>query len=158
MHLKISHTTEYHYDEPVQYALQRLRLTPLTQPGQTVLGWQTLVDGAAIEVSYDDHFGNRVHLVSVDGDRDTPAVMKQFLARYPEELIGLTAPPNRVMPVAEQFSAAFFKGAHDAHGAYAVAHSPQIFVLDAAGNLRAELFGASIESMTAVALALLAER
>ena len=97
-------------------------------------------------------------MISVDGDRDTPAVMKQFLARYPEELIGLTAPPNRVMPVAEQFSAAFFKGAHDAHGAYAVAHSPQIFVLDAAGNLRAELFGASIESMTAVALALLAER
>ncbi len=70
MHLKISHTTEYHYDEPVQYALQRLRLTPITGVGQTVLGWQTLVDGAAMEVSYDDHFGNRVHLVSVDGDRD----------------------------------------------------------------------------------------
>jgi protein SCO1 len=97
-------------------------------------------------------------MISVDGDRDTPAVMKQFLARYPEEFIGLTAPPNRVTQVAEQFSAAFFQGAHDAHGAYAVAHSPQVFVLDAAGNLRAELFGASIESMTAVALALLAER
>ncbi|WP_457584085.1 transglutaminase family protein [Ensifer canadensis] len=69
MHLKISHTTEYHYDEPVQYALQRLRLTPITGVGQTVLGWQTLVDGAAMEVSYDDHFGNRVHLVSVDGDQ-----------------------------------------------------------------------------------------
>jgi protein SCO1 len=97
-------------------------------------------------------------MVSVDGDRDTPAVMKEFLARYPEEFIGLTAAPNRVTPVAEQFAAAFFKGAHTAHGKYDVAHSPQIFVLDAAGNLRAELFGASIESMTAVALALLAER
>src|SRR5688572_2422170 len=97
-------------------------------------------------------------MISVDGDRDTPAVMKEFLARYPEEFIGLTAAPNRVTPVAEQFSAAFFKGAHTAHGKYDVAHSPQIFVLDAAGNLRAELFGASIESMTAVALALLAER
>ncbi len=97
-------------------------------------------------------------MISVDGERDTPAVMKQFLARYPEEFIGLTAMPNRVTPVAEQFSAAFFKGAHTAHGKYDVAHSPQIFVLDAAGNLRAELFGASIESMTAVALSLLAER
>jgi cytochrome oxidase Cu insertion factor (SCO1/SenC/PrrC family) len=96
-------------------------------------------------------------MISVDGERDTPAVMKEFLARYPEEFIGLTAPPNRVNPVAEQFSAAFFKGAHTAHG-YDVAHSPQIFVIDAAGNLRAELFGASIESMEAVALALLAER
>jgi len=97
-------------------------------------------------------------MITVDGERDTPAVMKEFLARYPEEFIGLTAPPSRVTPVAEQFSAAFFKGAHNAHGGYDVAHSPQIFVLDAAGNLRAELFGASIESMTAVALALLAER
>jgi protein SCO1/2 len=97
-------------------------------------------------------------MVSVDGERDTPAAMKAFLARYPEEFIGLTAPPNRVTPIAEQFSAAFFKGAHSAHGKYDVAHSPQIFVLDAAGKLRAELFGASIESMRAVALALLSER
>jgi protein SCO1/2 len=97
-------------------------------------------------------------MISVDGERDTPAVMKEFLERYPDEFIGLTSPPNRVAPVAEQFSAAFFEGAHTAHGKYDVAHSPQIFVLDAAGNLRAELFGASIESMKAVALSLLAER
>jgi len=97
-------------------------------------------------------------MISVDGERDTPAVMKEFLARYPEEFVGLTAPPNQVTPVAQEFSAAFFKGAHDAHGHYDVAHSPQIFVLDAAGSLRAELFGASLESMKAVALALLAER
>ena len=97
-------------------------------------------------------------MISVDGERDTPAAMKAFLERYPEEFIGLTAPPNRVTPVAEQFAAAFFQGAHSAHGKYDVAHSPQIFVLDAAGKLRAELFGASIESMTAVALGLLSER
>ncbi len=97
-------------------------------------------------------------MISVDGERDTPAVMKAFLARYPEEFIGLTAAPNRITPIAEQFSAAFFQGAHSAHGKYDVAHSPQIFVLDAAGKLRAELFGASIESMTAVALGLLGER
>ena len=36
MRLKISHTTEYNYDDPVQYSLQRLRLTPKTQPGQIV--------------------------------------------------------------------------------------------------------------------------
>lgn len=69
MHLKISHTTEYRYDEPVPYALQRLRLTPTSQPGQTVLNWRTLVEGAVVEVAYDDHFGNRTHLVSIDADR-----------------------------------------------------------------------------------------
>jgi protein SCO1/2 len=97
-------------------------------------------------------------MISVDGERDTPAAMKDFLGRYPEEFIGLTAAPNRVTPIAEQFAAAFFKGAHDAHGHYDVAHSPQIFVLDAAGKLRAELYGASLESMSAVAVALLSER
>ena len=97
-------------------------------------------------------------MISVDGERDTPAAMKAFLSRYPEEFVGLTAAPNRVTPIAEQFSAAFFRGAHSAHGKYDVAHSPQIFVVDAAGNLRAELFGASVESMTAVAFALLGER
>ena len=97
-------------------------------------------------------------MISVDGERDTPAAMKEFLARYPEEFIGLTAAPNRVTPIAEQFSAAFFKGTHDAHGHYDVAHSPQIFVLDSTGKLRAELFGASLESMSAVAVALLSER
>ena len=30
-------------------------------------------------------------MISVDGERDTPAVMKEFLARYPEEFIGFTA-------------------------------------------------------------------
>lgn len=69
MRLKISHTTEYSYDEPVQYSLQRLRLTPLTQPGQTVIEWETSVEGAKMEFGYDDHFGNRVNLVSVDGEQ-----------------------------------------------------------------------------------------
>ncbi len=69
MRLKISHTTEYTYAEPVQYLLQRLRLTPLSQPGQTVISWETSVEGAKMEVGYDDHFGNRVNLVSVNGDQ-----------------------------------------------------------------------------------------
>lgn len=69
MRLKISHTTEYSYDEPVQYSLQRLRLTPLTQPGQTVIDWETRVEGAKPEVGYIDHFGNSVELVSVNGDQ-----------------------------------------------------------------------------------------
>lgn len=70
MRLKISHTTEYSYDEPVTYVLQRLRLTPYSQPGQTVLSWETRVDGARLEVGYDDHFGNRVQLVSVNAEQN----------------------------------------------------------------------------------------
>lgn len=67
MRLKITHTTEYRYDEPVQYSLQRLRLTPIAGPGQNVLSWNIAVDGATVEAGYNDQFGNHVHLVSTEG-------------------------------------------------------------------------------------------
>ena len=75
MRLKISHMTEYTYEEPVEFALQRLRLTPKDCPGQKVLHWQSLVNGASHEASYDDHFGNRVELVSVSGGEKTIRIM-----------------------------------------------------------------------------------
>lgn len=71
MRLKINHTSVYTYDQPVQYSLQRLRLTPKTQPGQTVLDWRTTVHGAHVEVGYSDHFGNHVDLVSMNADQTT---------------------------------------------------------------------------------------
>ena len=70
MRLKISHMTEYSYAEPVEFALQRLRLTPQDCPGQRVVNWQTSVTGAGRQAVYTDHFGNRVELVSInDGGR-----------------------------------------------------------------------------------------
>ncbi|WP_320194870.1 transglutaminase family protein [Agrobacterium rosae] len=75
MRLKINHTTEYLYDEPVPYSLQRLRLTPASGPTQTVLDWDVTVDGAKLEVRYDDHFGNRVELVETEGPRSAVKVI-----------------------------------------------------------------------------------
>ncbi|QLF68311.1 transglutaminase family protein [Peteryoungia desertarenae] len=75
MHLQISHTTEYRYDDPVQYSLQRLRLTPLTGPGQTVKTWNIAVDGAHVEAGFADQFGNQTHLVSTEGDSHTVRIV-----------------------------------------------------------------------------------
>lgn len=77
MRLKISHTTEYTYAEPVQYSLQRLRLTPKSGPTQTVLSWKTAVDGAVIEVGYDDQFQNYTELVSLGGDQLTIRIVAE---------------------------------------------------------------------------------
>jgi protein SCO1/2 len=97
-------------------------------------------------------------MISVDGERDTPTAMKAFIAKYSNDFIGLTAEPSRVKPIATQFSANFFKGGHIGHGdGYNVTHSPQIFVLDPAGRVRAEVYGASNEAMAGVARALLTE-
>jgi protein SCO1/2 len=97
-------------------------------------------------------------LISVDGERDTPAVMKAFLAKYSPAFIGLTADPAAVKPVAARLRASFFKGAPDGHRhGYDVAHSPQVFVVDSVGRLRAEFYNASNEAMQAVISALIEE-
>ena len=67
MLLKVSHRTEYSYDSPVNYALQRLRLVPRNGATQKILSWNVTVDGAAEEVRFDDQFGNLTQLVSAHG-------------------------------------------------------------------------------------------
>lgn len=66
MRLSISHTTTYRYEDPVHYALQRVRLRPVDSPLQTVRDWSLKVEGGRFEVRYADHFGNDTDLVSVD--------------------------------------------------------------------------------------------
>lgn len=64
MRLKISHTSEYHYSQSLQYGLQRLHLVPRNGPGQTVHSWQLEYQGAREEAQYVNHFGNDTRLAS----------------------------------------------------------------------------------------------
>ena len=100
--------------------------------------------------------GLRVVLISVDGERDTPQVLKDFLKRFSGEFVGLTAPPEQVRNLALSFSAPFFKDPPK-DGAYSVQHSTRVYALDKQGRLRAELYDASSEATVGVAHALLAE-
>lgn len=68
MLLKISHHTEYRYDSPLHYALQRLRLVPRSGPTQSVRKWNIAVEGAEEEVVFSDQFGNDTRLVSATGE------------------------------------------------------------------------------------------
>ena len=66
MDLTIKHTTRYTYDQPVNYALQRLHLRPVDNRMQRVKYWDITVEGGQIELTYDDHHGNRCDLVTVE--------------------------------------------------------------------------------------------
>ena len=71
MRLKISHTTSYHYDTPVPYALQQLRLRPKPRHGQQVLSWDLTIEGGDRQLSFEDEHGNSVDLISfAPGARD----------------------------------------------------------------------------------------
>lgn len=63
MRIAIRHTSRYEYDQPVPYALQRLRLRPQTGAGQTVVDWHVTVDNIEPTVTYTDGLGNRVDFV-----------------------------------------------------------------------------------------------
>lgn len=65
MDLNISHTTEYAYSAPVDYALQKVRLCPLPSTMQDVRNWTVEVTGGKVEASYVDHYNNHVDLVSI---------------------------------------------------------------------------------------------
>jgi transglutaminase-like putative cysteine protease len=66
MRLRIEHTTRYEFARPVAHGLQRLRLTPKSTQGQKVLDWTMQLDGAVLEVEYEDHNHNRTTLLSVE--------------------------------------------------------------------------------------------
>lgn len=74
MRLKITHRTEYAYDNPVAYGLQRLRLVARSGPTQTVSKWTMEIEGAREEVRFRDHFGNDTRLVSMEGAPHVVAV------------------------------------------------------------------------------------
>lgn len=99
-----------------------------------------------------------VVLISVDGERDTPPAMKDYLQRYSSEFIGLTGEPSKVTGIAKSFRASFFKGAvNQDDGDYSIGHSPQSFVIDSTGRLRAELHSPGIDAMAGIVNALIVE-
>ncbi|MEM8582015.1 MAG: transglutaminase family protein [Pseudomonadota bacterium] len=64
MHLKITHRTSYHYDEPVPYALQQIRKTPKNRSFQNILSWTVALEGATAQANFEDAHMNHVNLVS----------------------------------------------------------------------------------------------
>ena len=85
----------------------------------------------------------RLYMISVDGERDTPAVLKAFLGQVSPRIVGLTGPAAQVRPVARSFTASFVRQAPTQPGGhYTVDHSSQVYLVDRDGRLRAIFFNA----------------
>ena len=68
MRLSIEHTTRYRFDAPVVYGLQQLRKTPKSTYNQSIVRWDTRIEGGRKEVSFEDHHHNTTELISFDPD------------------------------------------------------------------------------------------
>jgi protein SCO1 len=101
--------------------------------------------------------GTRIVIISVDGERDTPAVMRDWLKPVSAHFVGLTGAPARVRDLASSFSAAFYKTPGKTADQYLVEHNSQIFLVDAQGRLRATFFNAPVPAMLQVTRAVATE-
>jgi protein SCO1 len=92
----------------------------------------------------------RIVIISVDGERDTPAAMQSWLQPLSPNFIGLTGTPAQVHNIAAGFSATFYKVPGQKNGEYSVEHNSQVFLVDAQGRLRATFFNAPLATMAEV--------
>ena len=74
MRLRIEHTTRYSFDTPVSYGLQQLRKTPKSTYNQSVVTWETRVEGGRKEVVFEDHHRNTTELISFQRDTSEMSV------------------------------------------------------------------------------------
>ncbi len=97
----------------------------------------TLAQLAAIRKSLGAE-GDRVQVVfvSVDPERDTPAVLKAYVANFGPGVVGLRGTPEQIDAVAKEFKVFYAKVPGRNGGPYTMDHSAASFVFDPAGRVR----------------------
>ncbi len=99
----------------------------------TLVDWRHAADSLGSQASE-----VKFVFVSVDPERDTPAVVQRYAARFAPEFIGVTGSRADIDATLAAWKLASFRdgvpGASDA--AYTVSHPSQVFVVDREGQLR----------------------
>jgi protein SCO1/2 len=78
----------------------------------------------------------RVLFVSVDPQRDTPAVLSQYAHYFAPQVVGVSGTDAQLTAMTKRYRVAYRRDPPDAHGDYAVYHSSAVFVFDAEGHAR----------------------
>jgi protein SCO1/2 len=95
--------------------------------------------------------------ISIDPERDTPAVMKEHLTYFGVDAIGLTGAVEDTARVARQFGAHFEKTSEKTAGGYLMSHTVSIFGVDDEGRTRLLIdYEASVDLVVKEIRALLA--
>ena len=76
----------------------------------------------------------RLVFVSIDPERDTPEVVKDYAAHFHPGTVGLTGTPEQVAAAARAFRIYYRKAAPEEDGGYLVDHSSILFLMDGDGR------------------------
>lgn len=89
-----------------------------------------------------------VLFISVDGGRDTPEVLAQYISRFSPSFVGMSGDPVTLAQLSIDYALSYRLEAPDVQGNYAVEHSTPVFVIDPQGQLTAVIgFGTTAQQM-----------
>ena len=95
--------------------------------------------------------------VTVDPERDTPAVLKSYMAGFDPSFVALRGTIEQTTAVAKEFKVFFAEVPGRAEGAYTIDHTAGSYVFDAQGRVRLFVrYGTGVEPLTADLKTLLA--
>jgi protein SCO1 len=103
--------------------------------------------------------GQRVQgvFVTVDPERDTPALLKSYMANFDPSFVALRGTPEQTVAVAKEFKVFYAKVPGKTEGSYSMDHTAGSYVFDAAGRLRLFVrYGSGADALTADLKTLLA--
>ncbi len=72
--------------------------------------------------------------ITIDPERDTPEVLKEYIRHFNKNLIALTGSPDQIAQVAGQYRVKYRK-LQRSDGHYTMDHSVQLYVIDRDGSL-----------------------
>ena len=75
MRIRIRHETRYRYDKPIDLAAQVVRLAPCDHEGQRVLSWRVMDGNRRLLPGFEDGYGNRCHLVTIERKHEKSAIV-----------------------------------------------------------------------------------
>jgi protein SCO1/2 len=74
--------------------------------------------------------------VTVDPERDTPALLKAYMANFGSDFVGLRGTPEQTQELARQFKVFYAKVPGKTESSYTVDHTAGSYVFDAHGRIR----------------------
>ena len=92
----------------------------------------------------------QVIFVTVDPERDTPEVLKAYLAAFDPSFVALRGTPEQTADAAREFKVFFAKVDGKTPASYTVDHTAGSYVIDTQGQLRLfERYGAPAQELQA---------
>jgi protein SCO1/2 len=80
----------------------------------------------------------RVFFVSVDPERDTPAVLKDYVGNFDHRIIGLSGSPPEIAKVAEEYKV-FYERVTTSGDDYLMNHTALVFLMDGNSQLQSAI-------------------